>query len=83
MESIGESYIDHHRGKFIMTNSMLSYILNALYMFFFFKQNVLFMINDESHGGNCDETNFQEQFQVYNYESHDDFLHCTKQKVFS
>ena len=32
------------------------------------------MTNDESHGGNCDETNFQEQFQVYNYESHDDFF---------
>ena len=41
------------------------------------------MIDDESHGGNCDETDFQEQFQVYNYESHDDFLHCTKYKVFS
>ena len=31
-KSVGESYLDQHRGKFIMTNSMFSYILNVLFM---------------------------------------------------
>ena len=31
-KSVGESYLDQHCGKFIMTNSMFSYILNVLFM---------------------------------------------------